>query len=350
MKATLILTLVCYALAGVALAQQASSTAVPPPPPAGVAPPPSPTAGAKAPAPESPPSADSQTPETATADTQGARETPLDAQSFDGRVHRRLAEYNQRRQQRELEMGSYNKVSASDPSLGRFADPRKVQVEIQDELDREQTSEQLANDYAEQAREVQSKQQALQEFITKRRKTIDDLSKQNVTVNPHDLELALANLAHQPDSPETQAQMREFDRRLSEAERAEKDVPARTVRAQQEVAGATEELAKLQALEQSLQKESKAFAADALSASQNRLGLADRLEYYVVRDQAEDVLEQGREATESVQHLSASPEVESTLDTAQPKVRSDVDLQQLKTCIQQSGDVMGCHEKARPAN
>jgi chromosome segregation ATPase len=349
MKATLILTVVCCALAGVGLAQQPASTDVPPPPPAGVGPPPSATAGTKAPAPESPPPADAQTPETATADTQGARETPLDAEPFNGRVHRRLAEYNQRRQQRELEMGSYNKVSASDPSLGRFADPRKAQVEIKDELDREQTSEQLANDYAEQVREVQSKEQAVQEFIAKRLKTIDDLSKQKVTDNRHDLELALANLAHQPDSPETQAQMREFDRRLSEAERVEKDVPARTARAQQEVAGATEELAKLKNLEQSLQKESKAFAADALSASQNRLGLADRLEYYIVRDQAEDVLEQGREATESVQHLSASPEVEGTLDGAQPKSRSDSDLQQLKSCIQQSGDVMGCHEKAHPA-
>ena len=240
-------------------------------------------------------------------------------------------------------------ASGSDPGLERFADPRKVQVELKDELDREQTSEQLANDYAEQAREVLSKEQAVQDFITKRRKTLDDLSKQNVAVNRQDLEVALANLARQPDSPETQAQMRDIDRRLSEAERLEKDLPARRTRAQQEAAGAAEELAKLKALEQSYEKESKAFAADALSAHNNRLGLADRLEYYLVRAQAEDVLEQGRKATQSVQHLSASPEVDKTLNSSAPSAKSDADLEQLRSCIQQSGDVKACHEKARQA-
>jgi len=347
MRRALILTLLGCALAGVALAQQPPTTHVPPPPPASVAPPP-PTPGTTES--ESPPPAASETSETATEDTQGARETPLDAEAFDVRVHRRLDEYNQRRDQRELEMASYNKVSGNDPGLERFADPRKVQVELKDELDREQTSEQLANDYAEQAREVLSKQQAVQDFIAKRSKTLDDLSNQNVGVNPQDLEVALANLAHQPESPETEAQMREIDRRLSEAERLEKDLPARRTRAQEEAAGAAEELAKLKALEQSYEKESKAFAADALSAHQNRLGLADRLEYYVVRAQAEDVLEQGRKATQSVQHLSASPEVDKTLNSSGSSAKSDTDLEQLRSCIQQSGDVKACHDKASQAH
>ena len=346
MKPALILTLLGCALAGAALAQQPPTTQVPPPPPAGVAPPP-PTPGTTES--EAPPPAASETPETAADDTQGARETPLDAEAFDVRVHRRLDEYNQRRDQRELEMASYSKASGNDPGLERFADPRQVQVELKDELDREQTSEQLANDYAEQAREVLSKQQAVEDFIAKRRKTLDDLSKQNVGVNVQDLEVALANLAHQPESPETEAQMREIDRRLSEAERLEKDLPARRTRAQEEAAGAAEELAKLKALEQSYEKESKAFAADALSAHQNRLGLADRLEYSVVRAQAEDVLEQGRKATRSVQHLSASPYVDKTLNSSGSSAKSETDLEQLRSCIQQSGDVKACHDKARQA-
>ncbi|MGA9058569.1 MAG: hypothetical protein WB763_18875 [Terriglobia bacterium] len=347
MRPALILTLLGCALASVALAQQPPTTPVPPPPPAGVAPPP-PTPGTTES--ESPPPATSETPETAPENTQGARETPLDAETFDVRAHRRLDEYNQRRGQRELEMASYSKASGNDPGLQRFADPRKVQVALKDELDREQTSEQLANDYAEQAREVLSKQQAVQDFIAKRRKTLDDLSKQNVGVNPQDLEVALANLAHQPESPETEAQMREIDRRLSEAERLEKDLPARRTRAQEEAAGAAEELAKLKALEQSYEKESKAFAADALSARENRLGLADRLEYYVVRAQAEDVLEQGRKATQSVQHLSASPEVDKTLNSSGSSAKTETDLEQLRSCIQQSGDVKACHDKARQAH
>ena len=347
MKTALILTLLGCALASVALAQQPPTTQVPPPPPAGVAPPP-PTPGTTEP--ESPPPAvASETPETAPQDTQGARETPLDTEAFDVRVHHRLDEYNQRREQRELEMASYNKASGNDPGLERFADPRKVQVELKDELDREQTSEQLANDYAEQAREVLSKQQAIQDFVDKRRKTLDDLSKQNV-VNPQDLEVALANLAHQPESPETEAQMREIDRRLSEAERLEKDLPARRTRAQEEAAGAAEELGKLKALEQSYEKESKAFATDALSAHENRLGLADRLEYYVVRAQAEDVLEQGRKATQSVQHLAASPYVDKTLNSSGSSAKPETDLEQLRSCIQQSGDVKACHDKAHQAH
>jgi hypothetical protein len=266
------------------------------------------------------------------------------------RIHRRLEEYNQRHGQRELEMASYTEASGTDPDLERYADARKVQVELKDELDREQISEQLANDYAEQARDVLSKEQAVQDFITKRRKTLDDLSKQNVAVNRQDLEVALANLARQPESPETQAQMRDIDRRLSEAEHLEKDLPARRTRAQQEAAGAAEVLTKLKALQQSYEKESKAFAADALSAHNNRLGLADRLEYYLVRAQAEDVLEQGRKATESARHLSASPEVDKTLTSSAPSAKSDADLEQLRSCIQQSGDVKACHEKTRQAH
>ena len=286
MRRAFILTFLACALASVALAQAPLPNNAPPPPP--------PTTGTTGAAPEASPPATQETPETATADAQGARETPLDAEPFDLRVHRRLEEYTQRRAQREAEMNSYTEASGSDPGLERFADPRKVQVELKDELDREQTSEQLANDYAEQAHEVLSKEQAVEDFIAKRRKTLDDLSKQIVTVNRQDLEVALTNLARQPDSPEIQAQMRDIDRRLSEVERLEKDLPARQARAQQEAAGAADELAKLQGLQQSYEQESKAFAADALSAHNNRLALADRLEYYLVRAQAEDVLEQGK--------------------------------------------------------
>ena len=293
MRPALVLILLGCVLAGTALAQQPAPSDVPPPPPAGMAPPP-PNPGATASEPESSPPAASETPEAATTGQQGARETPLDSETFDVRIHRRLEEYNQRHGQREVEMASYTEASGTDPGLVRYADARKVQVELKDELDREQTSGQLANDYAEQARDVLSKEQAVQDFITKRRKTLDDLSKQNGGANRQDLEVALANLARQPDSPEIQAQMRDIDRRLSEAERLEKDLPVRQARAQQEAAGAAEELAKLKALQQSYEKESKAFAADALSAHNNRLGLADRLEFYLVRAQAEDVLEQGR--------------------------------------------------------
>jgi len=349
MRPVLILTLLAWALVSVALAQAPLPGNVPPPPPAGVAPPPPSAPDGTGSQPEAAPLSASEALATAPADTQGARETPLDTETFDVRVHRRLEEYNQRREQRELEMASYADASGSDPGLERFADPRKVQVELKDELDREQTSEQLASDYAEQAREVLSKEQAVQDFIAKRSKTLEDLSKQNGSVNRQDLEVALANLARLPDSPGIQAQMREIDRRLSEAERLETDLPARRTRAQQEIAGAADELAKLKELEKSYEKESKGFAADALSAQNNRLGLADRLEYYLVRAQAEDVLEQGRKATQSVQHLSASPAVEKTLNSSGSGAKQDSDLEQLRGCLQQSGDVKACHEKARQA-
>jgi hypothetical protein len=285
-----------------------------------------------------------QTPDSASEPgAQGAREVPLDVEAFDVRVRRRTAEYTQRHQQREREMASYDRVSGSDPGLGRFADPRKAQVELSDELDREQTSEELAGDYAERSHDLQGKVQVLQDFIAKRRQTLGELGNQNGSTHRSDLEVALANLAHQPESPETLAQMREIDRRLSEADRTEKEVPAQLAQAQQEAADATEELTKLKALSQSYEKESKAFTADALSARQNRLRLASRLEYYVVRAQTEDELEQGRKAMESVQHLSASPEVESALNgSGVSSAKSDAELQRLRGCIQESGDVKVC--------
>jgi len=368
MKRLWALALICCATAVVAFAQEqepASTDGSPPDTiataPAGTAPPPTPDTTAvsqSSPAPSetpvnvppdtraAPPEGGSagegtSTPEAGPA-AQGAREVPLDVEGFDVRVRRRTEEYNQRHQQREREIASYDRVSGTDPGLGRFADPRKAQVELSDELDREQTSEELAGDYAERAHDLQGKVQVLQDFIAKRRQTLGELGNHNGPTHRSDLEVALANLARQPQSPETLAEMREIDRQLSEADRTDKEVPAQLVQAQQEAADAADELTKLQSLAQSYEKETKAFTADALSARQNRLRLASRLEYYVVRAQAEDELEQGRKAMASAQHLSASPEVESALNGSGSSAKSDADLLQLRDCIQETGDVKAC--------
>jgi len=367
MKRAFMLVLFCCAMMSLALAQQPASTvpAAPPPPESAAAGTVDiPRSGGTAAIPvatsddttantaiETPvdsadipvPGAPGNTP-SVTADTQGARELPLDSEAFDVRVHRRVREYSQRHLQRERRMSSYSKVSVGDPSLERFADPRKVQVELSDELDREQTSEELSADYAEQAHDVQSKAQALQEFIAKRRETLDALNKNSGASRRQDLEMALANLARQPMSPETLGEMREIDRRLSETDRNERDLPAQLSQNQQEAADAAEELAKLKALQQAYEKEAKTFTADALSARQNRLRLASKLEYFVVRSQAEDSLEQGRKALETVEHLSASPEVDNLLRGPESTTRSDSDLEQMRDCIQNSGDVKACRQ------
>lgn len=348
-RAAILISMSCATLMTVMTvrAQQSPPTEAPPPPeatapPAGTASSP-PAADTSVPAPT--PSTTSEPAATATSDTQGAREIPLDAESFDVRVRRRVEEYGQRHQQRQLQMAEYDKATGADPGLQRFADPRKVQVELNDELDREQTSEELAGDYTERAHDVQSKEQMLQDFVTKRRQQLDDLGKLNGKVGLQDLEVALANLARQPQSPETLAEMREIDRRLSEAERSQKDLPAQTAQAQQEAQEAAQELAKLQTLEQSYTRESKSFTADALSARQNRMRLASRLEYYVVRAQAEDQLEQGRKLLAAAQHLPAGPEVENALNNSVANSRSDSDLERLRACIQESNDVKGCRER-----
>ncbi|MGA2632341.1 MAG: hypothetical protein ABSG54_19265 [Terriglobia bacterium] len=360
MKRALILVLFCCAMVSLALAQQPASTGVPaaPPPPETAASGtvdiarPDPTAATPVGTMDTAPteSADTTTPGTlgktpsVVANNQEARELPLDSETFDVRVHRRVTEYSQRHQRRESLMSSYDKVSVGDPGLVRFADPRKVQVELSDELDRERTSEELCADYAEQAHDVQSKAQALQEFIAKRRQTFDELNKRDGASRRQDLEVALANLARQPLSPETLAAMREIDRRLSEIDRNEKDLPAQLSQNQQETSDAAEELAKLQALQQAYEKEAKAFTADALSARQNRLRLVSKLEYFIVRAQVEDSLEQGRKALETVEHLSPSPEVENLLRGPGSTTKSQADLEQMRDCIQKSGDVNACRQ------
>ena len=360
MKRALILVLFCCAMVSLALAQQPASTGVPaaPPPPETAASGtvdiarPDPTAATPVGTMDTAPteSADTTTPGTlgktpsVVANNQEARELPLDSETFDVRVHRRVTEYSQRHQRREGLMSSYDKVSVGDPGLERFADPRKVQVELSDELDRERTSEELCADYAEQAHDVQSKAQALQEFIAKRRQTFDELNKRDGASRRQDLEVALANLARQPLSPETLAAMREIDRRLSEIDRNEKDLPAQLSQNQQETSDAAEELAKLQALQQAYEKEAKAFTADALSARQNRLRLVSKLEYFIVRAQVEDSLEQGRKALETVEHLSPSSQVEDLLRGPGSTTKSDAYMEQMRECIQKSGDVQACRQ------
>ena len=194
MRPACILVLALCAVASASLAQQ----------PAGndqaAAPPPSDSSAPVLP-PHTAPSASGPSTSTASEapapapDTQGASEVPVEAEPFDARVHRRIEEYGQRHQQRDRQMATYDKVSGSDPGLERFADPRRVQVELSDELDRERTSEELAGDYAEQAHSVQSKIQALREFIAKRRQAGDALSKQNGAVPRQDLEVAIQPVA-----------------------------------------------------------------------------------------------------------------------------------------------------------
>jgi len=315
MKPALLLTLWCCALAGVALAQDVAEE--PTKQPAGpevTAPSPEVKPAAEAPPAETP----EVTPPSPAA--KPATEAPSQPETFDARVHRILDDFNQRHQKREAEMASYVKAGNSDPALSRLAAPRKVQVELKDELDREQTSNALAKAYADEAQKIQSAQQALQDLIAKRHQTLNDLSKPASDVDREDLEVAAANLARQPG---TEAQVREINRRLAEAERDEKILPGKRSQAQQEVSSSEEELAKLQTLEQSLAKESKAYAEDAASAHENRLALADRLEFLAVSAQAEDVLDQGGKAVAAVQHLSASPEVVETLRSPNPRTKAD---------------------------
>ena len=157
MRHAIILVLFYCAMVSWALAQQpapAPVPAAPSPPPETVAPGPAETPtpdqlAAPTPAqinpPDQPAGPDTLgNPPTVVPDAPGARELPLDSETFDVRVHRRVAEYGQRHEQRENQMSSYDQVSGGDPGLARFADPRKVQVELSDELDREQTSAELS--------------------------------------------------------------------------------------------------------------------------------------------------------------------------------------------------------------
>jgi chromosome segregation ATPase len=262
------------------------------------------------------------------------------------RVRRLLDDFDQRHQQRVQEMSSYDKAGDAEPGLKQFADPRKVEIELKDERDREQTSEEMARAYEQEATQVKIQERSLQGFLAKRHKALDDLSKRAGNINRQDLELAATNLARQPG---TEAQVADIRRRLSDAERNQKELSAQGPQIQQEIAGAEEELKKVQALAESLQKESKAYTADAGSARQNQLNLADRLEFYIVQAKAEDVLDADAKATESVPHLSASPEVRDTLASPMPSEKAKVQADPAKECGEQSSDKKSCTETAAPA-
>jgi len=277
------------------------------------------------------------------AGAEAEREAPPAKEVLQVRVNRILDEFNQRHDDRVLEMYSYGKAGDAEPGLKQFADPRKVEVELKDEQDREQTSKALAQEYADEASQVQTHEQALQSFIAKRQKTLADLSKRAGTVNRQDLEVAAENLARQPG---TDAQVSEIRRRLAEDESNSKSIGTQRSLAQQEAASAQDELKRLQTLEQSLRQESKAYIADAASAHQNQLNLADRLEFYIVNAQAEDVLDQDRKATASVHHLAASPEVQDTLKSLNPGEKSKPKLDPAAPCTEATNEGKECSEKS----
>ncbi len=312
---TVIFVLAGFALAGGALAQS---------PPAPAAP---------------PPSAAPEAVQPVASDTGAAPQAPTENETLPVRVRRLLDDFDQRHQERVQAMSSYDKAGDAEPGLKQFADPRKVELELKDERDRERTSQALASEYGQEATQVKTQEQALQDFIAKRQKALDDLSKRANNSNQQDLELAAENLARQPG---TDVQVREIRRRLSDAERNQKDLSVQGPQIQQEIAGAQGELKKVQALEQSLQQQAKAYATDATSARQNQLNLADRLEFYVVRAKAEDVLDQDHEATQAVHHLSPSPEVRETLASPMPSAKPNAQPDPAKPCAEKSPGGNAC--------
>ncbi len=167
MRPTPILTLLGCALAGAALAQQPAPPAIP------------------------------EAPQAAQVETEAGHESPPGKELLPVRVRRLLDDFDQRHQQRVLEMSSYAKVGNAEPGVKQFADPRKVEVELKDEQDREQTSEALAKEYTEESQQVQNQEQALQDFVAKRQKTLDDLSKRASAINRQDLEAG----GREPGSP-----------------------------------------------------------------------------------------------------------------------------------------------------
>jgi hypothetical protein len=174
---------------------------------------------------------------------------------------------------------------------------------------------------------------------------LDDLTKRATLVNRKDLEVAAENLARQAG---TDTQVQDIRRRLAEADRDSKELSTQQPVNQQEASSAQDELKRFHALVESLASESKSYLADAASAHENQLRLADRLEFYVVNAQAEDVLLEGRKATDAVHHLAVSPEVQDTLESMGPGRKTVAASDPAKKCTEAENDAKACPGKAPP--
>ena len=157
--------------------------------------------------------------------------------------------------------------------------------------------------------------------------------------------MALANLAHQPSSPETLAAMREIDQRLSETDRNEKDLPAQLSQNQQETADAAQELAKLQAMQQALRERGEGVSRR-MRSPRARIGCASRTSWNTSSSAPRRRIRWSRAAKRwgTVQHLAPSPQVESLLAGPASNTKSDTHLEQMRDCINKSGDVQGCRQ------
>ena len=69
--------------------------------------------------------------------------------------------------------------------------------------------------------------------------------------------------------------------------------------------------------------------------------LADRLDFYLVNAQAEDVLDQDTKATEAAPHLAASPEIHDTLKSMNPSEKADAKPDAAKKCDDTPNDDAG---------
>lgn len=281
---------------------------------------------------------------------QEARERPIQNGPLASRLQQATQGYQTRQQARESRLSAVDKVSQKNPDLQGLAELERVKTLIEGEEDRARVNEEMAGVFTGHALNVEREGREVEDFASRRQKQILDLRNQieKLQARRSELALALTNLALQPPTAENTSLMRHLDAELSAIDPSQELLAAQLAQAEQEILGAAADARKLTEISEACRKQAAAYAADARSARENAVRLANRMEFVLMREKVTALSRDTGNVITIAPRFAAHPSIEralTSLGSGDPAPKSDEEIANLRDCIRRTGNLEACRRK-----
>lgn len=260
------------------------------------------------------------------------------------------AGYRQREAGRESQRSALENAGAKDPSTLALARVEETRLLLEGEKDRGATSQQLAKAFASLGEKLEARAQRIHALVESRNQTAVSAEAELNLLNglaPR-RELALRNLAMLPPSTQSDQMMSGLNTELAQQQATHKLDQQRSLEARGEMKALKAEAGQLQQAAAEARQKSSDFANATRAAQVNESLLADRLEYFVARMRATDVLSSAAQALDHSAVLKDNVQLKSPASpavTPAPTARAPQSVDRLRDCIRRTGNLDACRGK-----
>ncbi|MGH9401114.1 MAG: hypothetical protein ACRD2P_03285 [Terriglobia bacterium] len=259
------------------------------------------------------------------------------------------AGYESRRQDREAKLKGLEASTANDPAAKANLEMQETRLALEGEQDRMQAGQQLSQQFALLAEELDKRAAQINGLIEDRKQTA--LAAQAGIDQMKDLlrrrQLALRNLAALPPSGDNNQMMEGLKTELTQDEATQKLDEERGQEAGGEVQALEAEAAELSQAAAKARQRSDAYAAVAQNAQANQDRLADRMEYDAARERAAGTLAGASKAIESAPALAGAETPAPSVAPAASGLRAPTaapnpEVESLRECLHKTRNVDAC--------